>query len=112
MWADYFELSNRLADALPEEVNSFFTRWSGTYVEDRLRNDWLLELGKRRDWVNFALEHPRFRMNDDREVQCYALVLEQIIAKLQRKRQALKGDGVDIDRAAVERRLAELRRSR
>jgi soluble lytic murein transglycosylase len=77
MWVDYFELSNRLADAQQDELAAFFTRWSGTYVEDRLRNDWLLELGKRRDWANFALEAPRFRMNDDREVACYALLLEQ-----------------------------------
>ena len=40
----------------------------GTYVEDRLRNDWLLELGRRRDWAAFARDFPRFRMNDDREV--------------------------------------------
>ena len=76
-WAEYFELSNRLPDAQADEVAVFFTRWSGTYVEDRLRNDWLLELGKRRDWVNFGLEYPRFRMNDDREVSCYALLLDQ-----------------------------------
>ena len=49
-------------------------RWSGSYVEDRLRNDWLLELGKRRDWANFTREFPRFRMNDDREVTCYAIL--------------------------------------
>jgi soluble lytic murein transglycosylase len=77
MWADYFELNNRLVDAQPDEVTAFFARWSGTYVEDRLRNDWLLELGKRRDWANFAIEQPRFRMNDDREVSCYALLLDQ-----------------------------------
>ena len=77
MWADYFELSNRLADAQQDELTAFFARWSGTYVEDRLRNDWLLELGKRRDWANFALEAPRFRMNDDREVSCYTLLLDQ-----------------------------------
>ncbi len=80
-WAEYFELSNRLPDAQAGEVAAFFTRWSGTYVEDRLRNDWLLELGKRRDWVNFGLEYPRFRMNDDREVSCYALLLDQQAGK-------------------------------
>ena len=52
---------------------AFAERWRGTYVEDRLRNDWLLELGRRRDWANFNAEFPRFRMNDDREVTCYAL---------------------------------------
>ncbi len=81
MWTDYFDLSNRLVDAQQDELTAFFTRWSGTYVEDRLRNDWLLELGKRRDWANFALEAPRFRMNDDREVACYSLLLDQQAGK-------------------------------
>jgi len=76
MWADYFELSNRLDTAQQDELNAFYARWPGTYVEDRLRNDWLLELGRRRDWANFAVEYPRFRMNDDREVSCYALLLD------------------------------------
>ncbi len=46
-----------------------------------MRNDWLLELGKRRDWANFAAEYPRFRMNDDREVSCYALMLDHQAGK-------------------------------
>ncbi|MDB6000812.1 MAG: lytic transglycosylase [Rhizobacter sp.] len=77
MWVDYWELSNRLNEATQDELESFYTRWAGTYVEDRLRNDWLLELGRRRDWANFAVDYPRFRMNDDREVTCYAVMLEQ-----------------------------------
>ena len=80
-WADYFELSNRLVDAQQSEVDAFYARWPQTYVEDRLRNDWLLELGKRRDWRNFAADFPRFRMNDDREVSCYALMLDQAAGK-------------------------------
>jgi soluble lytic murein transglycosylase len=81
MWVDYWELSDRLGDARQEELNAFYARWPGTYVEDRLRNDWLLELGRRRDWSNFAVEYPRFRMNDDREVTCYALLVEQLGGK-------------------------------
>jgi len=81
MWADYFELTNRLADAQQSELDAFYARWPNSYVEDRLRNDWLLELGKRRDWVNFAADYPRFRMNDDREVSCYALLIEQQAGK-------------------------------
>ena len=69
-WVDYWELGSRLADAQQPELEAFFERWRGSYVEDRLRNDWLLELGRRGDWANFAREHPRYRMNDDREVQC------------------------------------------
>jgi soluble lytic murein transglycosylase len=81
LWVDYWELSNRLADAQQPELSAFAERWSGSYVEDRLRNDWLLELGKRRDWVNFTAEFPRFRMNDDRQVTCYSLVTEQIAGR-------------------------------
>ena len=81
MWVDYWELTNRLGEAQQAEVTSFAVRWAGSYVEDRLRNDWLLELGKRRDWVNFAAEFPRFRMNDDREVACYALLVDHLAGK-------------------------------
>jgi soluble lytic murein transglycosylase len=77
-WVDYWELNNRLAQAQPNEVDAFFARWPGSYVEDRLRNDWLLELGRRRDWAGVAREFPRFRMNDDREVTCYALMAEHL----------------------------------
>ena len=72
-WVQYWELSNRLNDATVAEVEAFYARWPGSYVEDRLRNDWLLVLGKRRDWENFSRDYPRFRMDDDREVTCYAL---------------------------------------
>ncbi|HEX7436484.1 MAG TPA: lytic transglycosylase domain-containing protein, partial [Caldimonas sp.] len=81
MWVDYWELSNRLSDAQQDELNAFAARWNGTYVEDRLRNDWLLELGRRRDWNNFAAEFPRFKMNDDREVACYALLVDHLQGK-------------------------------
>lgn len=80
-WADYWELSNRLGEARAEEVDAFYARWPGSYVEDRLRNDWLLETGRRRDWVNFSRDLPRFRMNDDREVVCYGLVAQHLGGK-------------------------------
>jgi soluble lytic murein transglycosylase len=77
-WLDYWELGARLKDAQQAELDAFYARWPGTYVEDRLRNDWLLVLGQRRDWDNFKREQPRFRMADDREVDCYALLLRQL----------------------------------
>jgi soluble lytic murein transglycosylase len=81
MWPEYWELSSTMAQARQEQVSAFSARWAGTYVEDRLRNDWLLELGKRQDWPNFAAEFPRFRMNDDREVSCYALLVDHLGGK-------------------------------
>jgi soluble lytic murein transglycosylase len=74
IWAEYWELSNRLYEVSAAEIESFYSRWPGSYLEDRLRNDWLLELGRRRDFARIATEYPRFRMNDDREVVCYALL--------------------------------------
>jgi soluble lytic murein transglycosylase len=73
---EYWELGARLGVASVDEVEAFYGRWKGSYVEDRLRNDFLLELGRRRDWPAFARDFPRFRMNDDREVTCYALLTQ------------------------------------
>jgi soluble lytic murein transglycosylase len=81
MWVEYWELTNRIGEVQQPEVDEFSARWSGSYVDDRFRNDWLLELGKRRDWVNFAIEFPRFRFNDDREVTCYALLADHLAGK-------------------------------
>jgi soluble lytic murein transglycosylase len=81
LWVDYWELSGRISTAGQDEIDAFYKRWPGTYVEDRLRNDWLLELGKRRDWKVLTLDHPRFRMNDDREVTCYALLADHLSGK-------------------------------
>ena len=77
-WVEYWDLSSRLADASVAEVEAFYQRWQGSYVEDRLRNDWLLELGRRRDFDNLARDFPRFRMNDDREVSCWALLVDHL----------------------------------
>ncbi|WP_444718870.1 transglycosylase SLT domain-containing protein [Paucibacter hankyongi] len=76
-WVDYWDLGLRLYEVSQPEVNAFYARWPGSYVEDRLRNDWLLELGRRRDWANFSIDHARYQMRDDREVVCYALMAEQ-----------------------------------
>ena len=77
-WAAYWELRLRLDTASVQEIHDFFARYSGTYQEDRLRNDWLLLLGTRRDWATFAAEYPHYRMNDDKEVRCYALLVESL----------------------------------
>ena len=80
-WVEYWDLSNRLAEVQADEVEAFYGRWTGSYVEDRLRNDWLQELGRRRDWPGLAREYPRFRMNDDREVTCWWLFTEHLAGR-------------------------------
>jgi hypothetical protein len=57
-----------------DEIQGFLNRYAGTYQEDCLRNDWLLLLGKQRDWNTFSQVYPKFRMRDDKSVTCYALL--------------------------------------
>ncbi|UUX96470.1 lytic transglycosylase domain-containing protein [Aquabacterium sp. J223] len=80
-WVDYWEITPRLGEVGVPEVEAFYARWPGSYVEDRLRNDWLLELGRRRDWPALARDFPRFRMNDDRQVTCYWLITEHLAGR-------------------------------
>ncbi len=82
-WIDYWHLGLRLSAASPAEVEQFYQRWPGSYVEDRLRNDWLLELGRRRAWADFLRDMPRFRMNDDREVTCFSILAEHELGRAQ-----------------------------
>jgi len=70
-WAAYWELRARLDEASTVEVEAFLARYAGSYQEDRLRNDWLLVLGHRRDWLGVAQHLPKYRMGDDKEVRCY-----------------------------------------
>jgi soluble lytic murein transglycosylase len=73
-YVDYYRLKPRLKDASNEEVLDFLKRYEGSAIADRLRNDWLLELGRKRDWANFDRELPLFVKNDDYQVKCYALL--------------------------------------
>jgi soluble lytic murein transglycosylase len=75
MWADYWYLSSRLQQARPAEVQAFFARWPGSYVEHQLRNEWILQLGRQRDWQRLTAEVARVRVFDDREVACYGLLV-------------------------------------
>ena len=77
-WVEYFELNARLVEVRQPEMDAFYARYAGSYVEDRLRNDWLLELGRRRDWANFRKDHAGYQMRDDREVACYALLADHL----------------------------------
>jgi soluble lytic murein transglycosylase len=114
-WAAYWELRSRLSEASVTEVQAFLARYVGSYQEDRLRNDWLLLLGERRDWTTFAAEHPQFRMGDDRDVRCYAWLVEHVkngpdasgtLANNVKKNWYAQRDADDGCRAAAERLLA------
>jgi soluble lytic murein transglycosylase len=71
--AGYWELSARLQSASHEEIRTFLRRWSGTFYENRLRTDWLIELGRNRNWGTFNQELPLWRPTSERELRCLIL---------------------------------------
>ncbi|MES2024562.1 MAG: transglycosylase SLT domain-containing protein [Pseudomonadota bacterium] len=89
-YVDYYQIKPRIKDASAIEIQAFLTRYNGSAIADRLRNDWLLELGKRRDWVTFDEQYPQFELNDDTQLKCYALMSK-----------ALKGVNVAADARAL-----------
>lgn len=80
--AEYWTMRRQLETATPEDIRAALDRMAGSYWEDRLRNDWLLHLGKQRDWARFEAERPLFRMNDDRQVRCYGLLLDAAASRV------------------------------
>jgi soluble lytic murein transglycosylase len=80
-YLEYFQLKPQLfdsegharVDAPDEPVLSFLQRYDGQAIADRMRNDYLVVLGARHDWRNFDQQYPRFVLNDDTQVKCYAL---------------------------------------
>lgn len=89
-YVDYYRLRPRINTASEQEVRDFLTRYEGSAIADRLRNDWLLELGKQRNWALFDEQYPLFVLDDDTQVKCYALMSK-----------ALKGQDVADDARAV-----------
>ncbi len=89
-YVDYYRLKPRLKDASSAEIRDFLKRYEGQAIVDRLRNDWLLELGRKREWATFDEQLPLFVLNDDVQVKCYAL-----------QSRALKGHKVASDAREV-----------
>ena len=77
-YVDYYVLKTRLVSASVTDVKAFLARYEGSAIADRLRNDWLLILGKRADWINFDIQYPQFVVADDTQLKCYALLSRAI----------------------------------
>jgi soluble lytic murein transglycosylase len=73
-YVDYYRLKPRLREASADEIRAVLLRYQGSAVADRLRTDWLLELGRARDWNNFDRELAQAARSDDLQVRCYALL--------------------------------------
>ncbi len=73
-YVDYYQLKARLKSASYTEITDFLERHANTAIADRLRNDWLILLGRQSNWSVFDTQYPLFVLNDDTQVKCYALL--------------------------------------
>lgn len=73
-YVDYYRIRPRVRELPEKEIRDYLQRYQGSAIADRLRNDWLLELGKARDWTTFDEQYPQFVLDDDTQLKCYALM--------------------------------------
>lgn len=71
-YVDYYRLKPRLKEAPHAEILEYLARYADSAIADRLRNDWLLDLGRKRHWAVFDEQLPLYMVNDDTQVKCYA----------------------------------------
>jgi len=73
-YVDYYRLKPRLREAIQDEVLQVLRRHEGTAVAEQLRAEWLMELGKRREWNTFEREAGVLAQLGGVQVRCYALL--------------------------------------
>ena len=83
-WRLQFELKN---DVDPALVRAFLERNQGSYIAEKLRGEWLKQLGKKQQWALFDAEFPAMQQ-PDQELQCHAL-----------QSRRLRGDATMLDDA-------------
>ncbi|MGG7605553.1 transglycosylase SLT domain-containing protein [Massilia sp. BKSP1R2A-1] len=73
-YVDYYRLKPRLREATQEEIREVLRRHEGTAVAEQLRTEWLLDLGRRRDFAGFDREAGQLARGDNLQIRCYALL--------------------------------------
>jgi soluble lytic murein transglycosylase len=71
-WVEYWQLRLKLETNSADGVKEFLDRESGSYVAERMRSEWLKQLGKQQDWLTFQREYPPL-VQPDTEIVCYSL---------------------------------------
>ncbi|MCU0764748.1 MAG: lytic transglycosylase domain-containing protein [Burkholderiaceae bacterium] len=78
------------AAALDPAVADFVHRHPRSYVADRIRVDWLLNLGARREYATLLRERPAVVWGDDAQLRCYELLARYVT---QERPRALAAEG-------------------
>ena len=71
-WAQYFQLTLRLQDDSDAGVADFLAQHEGSYLAEKLRNDWLKWLMRKEDWSEARSQFARLQ-RPDAEAQCRGL---------------------------------------
>jgi len=71
-YVTYYRLRMRLETSDPSAIQTYLARPADSPMIDRLRGEWLRQLGKKQQWATFLGEYPRLQ-TPDVELTCYAL---------------------------------------
>ena len=86
-YVEYWSLRAQLDSLDPATVLDFLKRNDGAYLAERLRGEWLKELGKQRNWPLFDQHFPA-QSDPDQELRCYALHSRYLAGDAQAAAQA------------------------
>lgn len=100
LWRLALRLRTEPPARIDADVAAFIERHAGTYVAERMRFEWLLALGSRRDYAAFEREWSLLVWQDDPQLRCYAA-----LARYQRSEER----GLDAAAAAARDVLAASR---
>lgn len=71
-YVDYWRLLQDLNTTDTAMIKGFLARNDKSYIAEKLRSDWLKQLGKKQQWSEFDAEYPLLAQ-PDQELSCYAL---------------------------------------
>lgn len=60
VYVHYHWLSAQIRTVGGNEVQSFLSRYGNTHLADRVRSEWLNELGRRQDWAGYLAEYGKY----------------------------------------------------
>ncbi|MDF3030305.1 MAG: lytic transglycosylase catalytic subunit [Moraxellaceae bacterium] len=69
----YWLLSRQIEQLAPEQILPFLNFYQGSWLAEKLRNEWLLVLGKRGDWERFREQYRLLVDEPGTEQLCYHL---------------------------------------
>ena len=72
IYVDYWRLLLDLNSTDPATIRAFLSRNDKSYIAEKLRTDWLKQLGKKQQWLDFDREFPLLA-KPDQETICFSL---------------------------------------